>query len=270
MRLRYTLQYATGTSRVASRLVPLLSLSLVPICSCVVASSLTSVLAAAASSRKHLIGGCVANPNPNCRKSRFSFWTDGGAASTSSWLYPKFDFLEQRRPPFDRNRRSIIYVYRSRGYVSFVIVVQCRYTYLPTYLPARVPTTPLYSSDITIRFHINCCYIGVQAGPYYSSIVRARARIIWPSPKMELIARFVFSFTVYAGWIAAPIHAALSYLSNKWLPPPKQADILNVSASELADRIRKRQVKAAQPKPSCRIGSRRLASSDIIQLYTYT
>lgn len=59
---------------------------------------------------------------------------------------------------------------------------------------------------------------------------------------MELIARFLISLTVYAGWVAAPIHAALSYLPNKWLPPPKQTDILNVSAAELADKIRKRQV----------------------------
>ncbi len=59
---------------------------------------------------------------------------------------------------------------------------------------------------------------------------------------MELIARFFCGLTVYAGWFASPVYSLISFRSSKPLPRQKQPDILNLSATELARKIRNKEV----------------------------
>lgn len=67
---------------------------------------------------------------------------------------------------------------------------------------------------------------------------------------MELIARFIFSLSVYIGWIASPIYVILQALRpNKHLPPPKQPEILNLSAMMLAKKIRNKEVRVDEMDP---------------------
>ncbi|XP_065214164.1 fatty-acid amide hydrolase 2-B-like isoform X2 [Planococcus citri] len=63
---------------------------------------------------------------------------------------------------------------------------------------------------------------------------------------MELIARFIFSLTVYFGWIASPVYTILALRPKKHLPPPKQPEILDLSAVALAKKIRNKELTSEQ------------------------
>lgn len=61
-----------------------------------------------------------------------------------------------------------------------------------------------------------------------------------------MIARIFLGLSVYCGWVVSPIYSIISFRSTKRLPQISQPNIVCLSATELAEKIRKQKLTSEQ------------------------